>query len=239
MFIYIVRSTITYFILFFILRVMGKRQVGELQPFELVITLILAELATLPMQETGLSLINGIVPLLTLVTIHFLISFLSRKSFFARKIICGKPVIIINPNGIQYEKLKELNMNINDLQEALRGAGYFTFEEIEYAIIETNGKLSVLPRSLERPANPKDFKLKPEKATLDVALIIDGKIIKANLKKLKVTEKFLYKYLKKANIKELKELLLVTLSTNGSLFIQPKNASTITFQTSLKGGVLK
>lgn len=235
MFIFIIRSVITYFILFAILRVMGKRQVGELQPFELVITLMLAELAILPMQETGLSLVNGIVPLLTLVIIHFLISFVSRKSYVARKIVCGKPIIVINRNGIQFKQLKELNMNINDLQEALRGAGYFNFNEIEYAIIETNGKLSVLPKSANRPLSPQDIQLKIEKSVPDVALIIDGKLIKNNFKKLNAKPKFIFKYLKKAGIASLNELLLVTLNANGDVFIQPKNNKCLTFKTNFKG----
>ena len=108
MFIFIIRSIITYFVLFIIIRLMGKRQIGELQPFELVITLMLAELAVLPMQETGMSLINGIVPLITLVSLHFFISFLARKSLLARKVIDGNPIIIINPDGIQFEKIKKI-----------------------------------------------------------------------------------------------------------------------------------
>ncbi|PKK95966.1 MAG: hypothetical protein CVV59_00965 [Tenericutes bacterium HGW-Tenericutes-4] len=237
--IFIIRSIITYFILFFILRIMGKRQVGELQPFELVITLMLAELAILPMQETGLSLVNGIVPLLTLVTIHFLLSFLSRKSIFARKIVCGNPVIVINPDGIQFKKLKDLNMNINELQEALRGAGYFTFKEVAYAIIETNGKLSVLPKSMYRPTTPADFNKTVEPSSIDMTLMIDGTLLKNNMKQCNVSEKFVVQYLKKAGIKRKKDCLLVSINNNGLLYIQPKYAPYKTYEVSYKGGVLK
>ena len=239
MFIFIIRSIITYIILFVIIRLMGKRQIGELQPFELVITLMLAELAILPMQETGMSLVNGIVPLLILVSIHFSMSFIARKSFWARKIIDGTPTIIINPDGIQFKKLKELNLNINDLQESLRALGYFNFDEIEYAIIETNGKLSILPKSQNRPTTPEDFKLTPKEANLDVAIIIDGKMLKSNLVKLGISQKFLIKYLTKANVRKLKELLVVTISTTGTLFIQPKVGKCTVFETHHKGGILK
>ena len=193
MFIFIIRSTIIYFILFFVIRLMGKRQIGELQPFELVITLVIADLAVLPMQETGLSLINGIVPLIMLVSIHFFISYLARKSFLGRRIIDGKPAIVINPDGIQFEKLKELNLNINELQESLRASGYFHFDEVEYAIIETNGKMSIMPKSERRAVSPKDIELKPEPASIDVALVIDGKIMQKILEKLKGKKKFFIK----------------------------------------------
>jgi uncharacterized membrane protein YcaP (DUF421 family) len=239
MFIFIVRSIITYFILFVILRIMGKRQVGELQPFELVITLMVAELAILPMQETGLSLVNGIVPLLTLVTIHFFLSFLSRKSIFARKLVCGNPIIVINPNGIQYERLKDLNMNISDLQESLRGAGYFNFDEIAYAIVETNGKLSVLPKSATRPITPNDLNKKVQPASVDMALLIDGVLLKNNMQLCNVSEKTIVKHLKKAGIKRKKDVLLVSINSNGTLYIQPKHAPYKTYQVSYKGGMLK
>ena len=218
---------------------MGKRQIGELQPFELVITLVIADLAILPMQETGLSLINGLVPLIMLVSIHFFISFIARKSFLARRIIDGKPVIVINPDGIQYEKLKDLNLNINELQDSLRTSGYFHFDEIEYAIIETNGKMSIIPKSEKRPVSCKDLKLKPEPASIDLTLIIDGKIMEKNLAKLNLKENFLLKYLNKAKITDIKDLLVVTISTNGILYIQPKKGKCQIFDTNFKGGAIK
>jgi uncharacterized membrane protein YcaP (DUF421 family) len=218
---------------------MGKRQIGELQPFELVITLVIADLAVLPMQETGLSLINGIVPLIMLVSIHFFISFIARKSFLGRQLIDGKPVIVINPDGIQYEKLKELNLNINELQDSLRASGYFHFDEVEYAIIETNGKMSIIPKSEKRPVSPKDLELKPVPDSIDLALIIDGKVMKKNLTKLKLKESFLLNYLNKAKVNELKELLVVTMSTNGILYIQPKKGKCKVFSTNFKGGAIK
>lgn len=239
MFIFIIRSTVIYFILFFVVRLMGKRQIGELQPFELVITLVIADLAVLPMQETGLSLINGIVPLVMLVSIHFFISFLARKSFLARRVIDGKPIIVINPDGIQFDKLKELNLNINELQESLRSAGYFHFDEVEYAIIETNGKMSIMPKTERRAVSPKDLDLKPDKASLDLTLVIDGKIMQKNLNKLNFKESLLIKYLNKAKITGLKELLVVTISTNGILYIQPKKGKCQVFKTQFKGGAIK
>src|SRR5690606_14932664 len=118
-----------------LLRIMGKRQIGEMQPYELVITLIIADLATVPMSETALPILHGIIPLVTLCIIHYFLSFLTRKSLYIRKLINGKPVIVIGPNGIDYSALKMLNMNFSDLQESLRTAGYFNLEEVLYAIV--------------------------------------------------------------------------------------------------------
>lgn len=239
MFIFIVRSALLYIILLFLVRLMGKRQIGELQPFEFILTLMLADVATLPLQETGLSLINGIAPLFTLGFLHLVISFISRKSFVLRKFFDGTPVIIINPSGIQYKKLKTLNMNITDLQESLRSQGYFSFNEVEYAIVESNGQISVLPKSTYKPLTAKDINLNLQQAELDVALIIDGKVMGQNLQKLNLGEIFLVKYLKKAKVENIKDLLLVTVSTNGDMYIQPKKGKYKTVKTSFKGGELR
>ena len=140
MFTLIARCVIIYTIVLIVFRLMGKRQLGELQPFEFVITLIVADLATLPMADTAIPLIHGIVPLITLLLIHFALSLFMRKSIFFRKLISGKPVIIISPKGIDYENLKKLNLNLNDVQESLRTLNYYNFDDIQYAIVETNGK---------------------------------------------------------------------------------------------------
>ena len=113
----IIRSLIIYIIVLFLIRLMGKRQIGEMQPFELVITLVIADLATIPMGEPAIPLIHGIIPLITLVCLHFLLSFLMRKSLYFRKLINGLPVILIGPDGIDFKALRKLNMNFNDLQE--------------------------------------------------------------------------------------------------------------------------
>ena len=140
-----IRVQIIYFVVLLFLRIMGKRQIGEMQPYELVITLIIADLATVPMSDANIPLLNGILPLAILVILHYSITMLTRKSIFLRKLISGQPVVIISPDGINYQALKKLNMNLHDLQESLRQCNYFDFEQIRYAIIETNGKMSIIP----------------------------------------------------------------------------------------------
>ena len=160
MFTLIARCIIIYTIVLIVFRLMGKRQLGELQPFEFVITLIVADLATLPMSDTNIPLLNGILPLAILVLVHFFITLLVRKSVKIRQFMSGKPVVVISPKGIEYENLKNLNMNIDDILEMIRQNGYYSFEQIEYAIIETNGKISVIPTSKCSPLTAEDMKSK-------------------------------------------------------------------------------
>ena len=154
------RSVIIYICVLVVVRLMGKRQVGEMQPFEFVITLIIADLACIPMAELSVPLVHGIVPILTLLILHFLICFLARKFVFARYLLTGKPAIVISPRGINYKELRELNMTLDDLMELVRTCSVFNLSEIAYAIIETNGNLCVIKKSECEPPTREDFKVK-------------------------------------------------------------------------------
>ena len=236
MFTLIARCIIIYLIVLIVFRLMGKRQLGELQPFEFVITLIVADLATLPMADTAIPLIHGIVPLITLLLIHFGLSILIRKSIFFRKVISGKPVIIISPNGIDYENLKKLNLNLNDVQESLRNLNYYNFDDIEYAIVETNGKITAIPKVATTPVTVEDLKLEKPENRLIVMLICDGKIIKENLALAKVDENFLISQIKRIGENNIKNILVFTLDNDGNMYIQPKNKPYITLKTAYEGG---
>ena len=135
MFIVFLRVLLIYVTVLIFLRLMGKRQIGEMQPYEVVITLIIADLATLPMSDTNIPLLNGILPLAILVLIHYLLTLLTRKSKKIRRLMSGKPIVVISANGIEYQALKDLNMSIDDLIEMLRQLNYYSFEQIQYAII--------------------------------------------------------------------------------------------------------
>ena len=150
MLVVLLKSVITFFLVWYVVRLMGKRQLGEMQPFELVITLIIAEVACIPMNDPYIPFYAGVVPIVTLGFLQVLISTIARKSLAARKVISGSSVIVIDKDGINYENLKMLNMNVNDLIEAARGAGYPDFSRIAYAIFETNGNLCVI----EKPSDP-------------------------------------------------------------------------------------
>lgn len=231
----IIRSIIIYSIVLFLIRLMGKRQIGEMQPFELVITLVIADLATIPMAETALPLIHGIIPLFALVCLHFLLSFLARKSLFFRKLLNGKPIILISPDGIDFKALKKLNMNFNDLMEALRGCNYFNLEEILYAILQTNGSLTVIPRAPYAPLTASDIGIEKDNASLPIMIISKGKLVESNVKMAQITEKYLEKQLKKADIESIKRVVLATINMQGKMYIQPYDGHFKTLDTDYKG----
>src|SRR5690554_5260873 len=149
-----VRVVILYILVLLVVRLMGKRQLGELQPFELVITILIAELAATPIENSDIPLFNGIIPILTLLFLEALFSVLMLKSENARRIIDGTPSIVMDKGRLIYKELKKQRININDLLEHLRIAGYPNLHELEYIIIEPDGQLSIIPKSLYHPLTP-------------------------------------------------------------------------------------
>lgn len=219
----IIRSIIIYLIVLLVFRLMGKRQLGQMQPFELVLTLIIADLATIPMAEVSVPVLHGVVPLLTLVVLHFILTLISRSSHFLSKIISGKPVIIVNPKGIDYKAMKKLNLSTDDIFEALRGAGYFNISQVQYAIMETNGKVSVMPKAEYAPLTNGDLKTNADESFLPIVLVSEGKIIKENIELANISqgviEDIINKNSKGASVKD---VLLLTLDRTGEGYLQLK-----------------
>lgn len=205
---------------------MGKRQLGQMQPFELVLTLIIADLATIPMAEVGVPVLHGIVPLFTLVILHFILTLLTRSSTTIAAVVSGKPVIVINSEGIDYKAMKKLSITVDDIMEAMRGLGYFSLDQVEFAIMETNGKLSVLPKAECAPATNESIKAKVEKSVIPVNIVCEGKIMKENLAIAGVDEEFVVSFLKSKNPRaKLKQVLVMTLDKNGQVYLQYKTGS--------------
>lgn len=234
----LIRSVIVYVITLIVVRLMGKRQIGEMQPFEFVITLIIADLACVPMAELSVPLTHGIVPILVLFVLHFLICFFSRKSMTFRYLITGKPAIVVSPRGIDYKELKKLNMTIDDLMELVHGCQHFDIDQIAYAIFETNGNLCIIPKSSLDTVTRDDLKISCEPSALPMNLIMDGKIMQKNLEIAKLDNKFLEKYYKKVNVANNKQIVLFTIDNNGKIFIQPKkqNKYYVFTEDGFKGG---
>ncbi len=216
----VIRAIIIYLVVLFLYRLMGKRQLGQMQPFELVLTLIIADLATIPMADVSMPVLHGIIPLLTLVVLHFVLTFFSKISGKFSAFLSGKPVIVINPDGIDYKAIKNLNISVDDIFEALRGCGYFKIEQVQYAIMETNGKMSVLPKSDFAPATAGDLKLKVSPSTIPINIINEGKIVKENLQVAGIDESEIQNILKKAKVKNVKEILLLTVDKAGAVYLQ-------------------
>lgn len=232
----LLRSFIIYLIVFASVRIMGKRQIGEMQPFELVITLIIADLACIPMAEMAVPLSHGIIPILLLLILHYFISFLSRKSMFIRHVFSGRPSVVVSPKGIHYDILKKLNMNLDDLIEAMRGCSIFNFDDIAYAIIETNGKMCILPKKESSPLTCKDMKITDPPTALPIALIMDGALQKENIQLTGVTDQFMMNCMKKAKLSKVKDVVILTLDNNGKVFIQPRQGEYFSFNTNYSGG---
>ena len=215
------RSIFLYIIVLIVMRFMGKREIGQLQPFELAISIMIADLATLPMADTGIPITNGIIPIFGLLIMHLLISFMNLKSIKLRSIICGKPSILIYRGRINEKNLKKERFTINELEERLRGENIFNLGDVEYAILETSGQITVIPKPNKRQTIPEDFNIIPEYEGIAYDLVIDGTVMNDNLKILEKDYNWLVEQLKPYNIKP-EEALVVTIDGKGNFFCQEK-----------------
>lgn len=215
------RTIILYIIVLIVMRFMGKREIGQLQPFELAISIMIADLATIPMAETGIPITSGIIPILGLLVMHLLISFINLKSIKAREIICGKPSILIYRGKIQEQNLIKERFTINELEERLRGENVFNIGDVEYAILETSGQVTVIQKPNKRTTIPEDFNIMPEYEGISYDLVVDGKVMKQNLEKLDKDYNWLVKQVEAYEIMP-EDALLVTIDGKGNFFCQAK-----------------
>lgn len=217
------RTVILYALVVIVMRLMGKRQVGELQPFELVVAILIADLSAVPMQNMGIPLLHGVIPILTLLLLEVFLSVLTMKNEKARGLICGTPSILVEKGQIKESELKRLRLNLNDLMEQLRTKNYPDIADVEYAILETNGELSVIPKPEKRPVNPQDLQLAISPVSFPVTLILDGKPNEKNIKKAGKETSWLMSELQKKGIRKMEDVLFATIQSDGTLFVQKKD----------------
>ena len=215
------RSIVLYILVLIVMRLMGKREIGQLQPFELAIAIMIADLASIPMTEIGIPIYYGIVPILGLLMMHMFISFLNMKSIKAREILCGRPSILIYRGKIIEKELKKQRFTINELEERLRGNDVFNIGDVEYAILETSGQVTVIQKPEKRNVTPEDLNITPDYQGIPYDLVVDGKVMTENLKELGKNYKWLEKQTEKFNMKP-EEALVVTLDAKGQIFCQKK-----------------
>lgn len=237
MFIVFIRTAILYSLVVIVMRLMGKRQIGELQPYEFVITIMISDLAALPMQDTKFPLLLGIIPIITLLLMKTLLSQLQLKSQFARKIIDGEPTILIFKGKINFLGIKKQQINIDELMEEIRLSGYFDLNEIQYAILENNCQLSILPTSqsssgggtqksdsdasVSTPAKKDSSSSSShQEPMLPKILVMDGKVNKNALTTLGKDEEWVKKVLRNHNIHSIKDVLLALYDTKGKFQYQ-------------------
>lgn len=216
-----IRAIILYIVVLIVMRLMGKREIGQLQPFELAISIMIADLASVPMSELGIPLTNGIVPILALLVMYMFISILNMKSVNFRKIMSGKPAILIYRGRIDEKALRKESITINELQERLRVDNIFNLGDVEYAILETNGELTVIQKPEKRALTPQDLNINPEYEGIPYDLVVEGKVMHENLKTIGKDEIWLEKQLKKFDAKT-ENTLVATIDGKGNFFCQKK-----------------
>lgn len=220
----LIRTIILYILVLLTMRLMGKREIGQLQPFELAIAIMIADLASVPMSDTGIPIFNGIIPIIGLLIMQMFISFINMRSIFLRSIISGKPTILIYRGKIDEKLLKKEKITLNELQERLRQNGTFSLGDVEYAILETSGQLTVIQKPEKRTVIPEDLKITPEYEGLPYDLVLDGKVMSDNLKVLGKDYNWLKKQVEKFKMKP-EDALIVTYDGKGQIFCQKKGIS--------------
>ena len=212
------RTVILYFILMTGLRLMGKRQIGELEPSELVLTLIISDLAAVPMQDFGIPLVNGLFPIITLLCLSMLLSFLSLKSIRFRSLICGHPTVIIQEGKVLQQNMARNRFTVDELYEQLRTQGYSDISSIKYAVLETSGQISVLPYTKASPITPQTMNQEvPDSVTLPVLLINDGHVMSRNLSASGYDQSWLENQLKTRRLTSPRQVFLMTVDETGSV----------------------
>ena len=217
----LLRAIIIYIFITVSVRVMGKRQVGELDPQELVITILISAVATVPLENNGMPLANSLIPIAIFISLEIINSAISMKSIKYRELIKGRPRFIIRDGKIQQDELKKLRYTIDDLTDAVRQAGVFDISQVANAIVETNGKLSVQTKSQNTPITPKDIGIETDSADVPITVVIDGKPVTEYFGNVKFSESEI-KLLAVTNGEQVHNLLVMSVDSNGKVYTVKK-----------------
>lgn len=204
-----IRAIMLYLLLIFSVRLMGKRQIGELQPSELAVTILISNIATLPVEDTGMPLMTGIVPILTLASLDVIMSWLGIKSRAVRRVTSGTPVIIIRDGKLDQKQMKALRFTVDDLIASLRGQGVFDISEVQFAVVETTGSLSVYQKYQYRNVTNEDMELKGKNKNPPEFIIADGELVKGSMNRIGITEEWIESILRKEKT-AIKDVFLMT-----------------------------
>ena len=225
MFIGLIRTIILYIFIIIGIRLMGKRQVGELEPSELVLSLIIADLASVPMQDYGIPLLTGILPILALLAMTMILSVLTMKSVRFRALMCGRPSIVIRDGLVDQREMARNRLTIDELLEELRAKGYTDPATVKYAILETNGQLSVLPYANQKPPTAQQLQVSAEESGLPLVVISDGRLLEHNLRALGRDRKWLDQRLEERGCSGLEAVFLLLVDQTGSIYLARKDMS--------------
>lgn len=203
------RTIILYLTMIVVIRLMGKRQIGQMEPSEFVVSMMVANLATIPMEDDGIALFAGLVPILTILGAELVLSYLNLKNSKIRKLLCGKPVILIENGNILQQNLKKVRISLDELTGHLREKDVLDIRSVQYAILETNGNLSVFPYPKEKPASARDAGIKARQQFLPITIVSDGELMEKNLTIAKKDKHWLHKILEE-NHAQLQDTWLLT-----------------------------
>ena len=216
-----IRTVLLYLVLIVVVRMMGKRQIGQMEPSEFVVTMLVANLASIPMQDGGIPLFSGVVPIVTVLGLELVLSALSMKSTAVRRVLCGKPVILIENGKILQSNLKKTRVTLDELTGHLREKDVLDLQSVQYAILETNGNLSVFPFPKEMPASAKAAGIQVKKQFFPVTIISDGKLLRENLKVANKDEKWVSRVLEERKT-QIEKTWLLTVDGSDKVVFYPK-----------------
>ncbi len=216
------RTVVLYVLVVAAVRIMGKKQIGELEPVELVIVFLLSELASIPMQDMNLPLMSSVVPIATLISLEILISAITLKSTWLRDLLQGKPSVLIKDGKMDEAEMKKHRYNIDEIMEQIRNAGYADIRDVEYAVLENSGKISVIPSVSGKTVSPEDMKIDAKPGAMPYVVISDGKIIKSALNEAKISREKLLKMLKKKGITDAGQVFYAVVDSQGEFYYQKR-----------------
>ena len=216
------RTIILYAFIIIGIRLMGKRQVGELEPSELVLALLIADLAAVPMQDFGIPLLTGLIPILTLLCLTMALSVLTMRSVRFRAVLCGRPSVIVENGKLRQNEMKKNRFTLDELMEELRMQGITDLSTVKYAILETNGQLSVLPYTAQQPVTAQQMGLTPQEPGLPMVIINDGRLITRSLYSRGLNEEWLEKQLRQHHVKGTQDVFLLTVDEENRVYLSKK-----------------
>lgn len=223
MFVTFVRTIIMYFFVVLTLRVLGKRQIGELEPSELVVTIVISEVAALPIQEPSQPILTSLIAISLLVILEIILSFSAYHNFWTRKVFFGTPSVFYEKGKINQKEMKKQRFTLHDLMETIRNTGATNLSEVDYVIMETNGNVSVIPNAECRPATTKEMGIEVEPNKISYVIIDNGHINEHNLKLLGYNHEWLERQIKKKNIKKASDVYCMTADTDGTIVLIPND----------------
>ncbi|MBR0600426.1 DUF421 domain-containing protein [Sinanaerobacter chloroacetimidivorans] len=222
MLIILIRTIILYMAVLFVIRIMGKAELSKLDPFQMVILFMIAELAAIPIESSDVSVLNGVTAIVTLLFLEVLLSFISTKSHKVSDFLSGKPSILIDHGSVNTEELKNLRITIDDLMEQLRLKNYPSVSDVDFAVLESNGDLSVIPKPEKAPPTLDDLDVDTKSRLMPMVLISDGTLYRGNLERLQKDENYLKNELEKMHIHDYSQVFMCFYDENGKIHVYPR-----------------